>query len=732
MEQGEIIEAVLEEIRYHAAITDFTVGVFLSQDEESRYFTATGKINQPVEGRRYRLTGSFTVHPRYGEQFAISRAERGKGDARQALKELFRGPNFAGCGEQAALKTADALGDHALQKLLKNPDLIDEVEGLREGQKKAIRKGLETVRKNDQTVIELMDLGLSAAQIDLLNKRYGDHLAEVMQEDCFVPFYEIRGFRYDSAVRAADGLGYAQTDQRRLNAMVFHAIMTSCNNQGDTWIDFDSLRMEVPGLGTDQLVATLNQLVERDLLVNDQGRIVPAGFYNDEIEIAWRLQERLRQAESVEEEALDGAIESIEQELAITYDVKQKEAMKQFFRHPLLILNGGPGTGKSTVVKGILMLCQKFWPTALVQLCAPTGKASKRLKQLSSSKAKTIHSLLGWNAEEDEFTYDETNPLEMDIMIIDEFSMVDTHLFASLLRALPAESRLLLIGDENQLESVGPGRVFNDLIESGTIPQVTLETIFRQKNGSGIVTLAQNIREGSALCYKEGVSFESLDAEGIRNRVEEIVRDSFDPENVQVLAPIYKGTVGIDELNKTMQNLMNPFSPSKTQLVVQDTVFREQDRVMLTRNMPENDVFNGDTGIIVEIDEAKKVVMAQFESDREVTFTPDLLSQLTHAWAMSVHKSQGSEYPEVILVVDERSRRMLYKKLLYTGISRAKKQLYILGDRGLFESGCRASAGRGRNTALKDKLQLLLSSPEKQDNSESSELEEESQSDLSA
>lgn len=714
MEQGEIIEGVLDQLRFHSAASGFTVGTFTSVEDDSVFFTATGKIEQPVEGRRYRLTGHFTVHPKYGQQFSISRAEHVNKDPRAALRELFRGPGFMGCGDQAAAHVSDALGDHALQKLLKNPELIQEVPGLSDRQKQSIAKGIESVRKNDAAVIELMDLGLSSSQISLLNKCYGDELAAVMHEDCFQPFYDIKGFRYESSLRAADGMDYALTDPRRLNAFVYHTLMDHCNNEGDTWIDFDTLRLETSGMSPDLLIATLNHLVERDLVVNDQGRIVPAGFYNDEVEIAWRLQEKFHHIDAVDDEHLDKSIAEIERELAITYADKQKEAMKQFFRHPLMILNGGPGTGKSTVVKGILMLCRKFYPNASVQLCAPTGKASKRLKQLSSSKAKTIHSLLGWNAEEDEFTYDEINPLEMDLVIIDEFSMVDTHLFASLLRALPAETRMLFIGDENQLESVSPGKVFNDLIDSGTIPMVTLETIFRQKHGSGIVTLAQNITEGSVLQYEDGVAFESLDAEGIRNRVEEIVRDSFDPENVQVLAPIYKGQAGIDELNKVMQNLLNPFSPTKVQLVVQDTVFREQDRVMLTRNMPEMDVFNGDTGVIVEIDDAKRVIMAQFEGDKEVTFTPDLLGNLSHAWAMSVHRAQGSEYPEVILVVDERSRRMLYKRLLYTGISRAKKQLYILGDRGLFENGCRTSARRARNTALKDKLQLLLPSLEEQ------------------
>lgn len=718
MEQGEIIEAVLEELRYQAPATGFAVGIFRRGEEESEYFTATGKIDQPLEGRHYRLTGTFTVHPRYGEQFSITRAERISNNPRQALKELFRGPGFAGCGDRTAARISDALGDQALSKLLENPELINEVEGLRDSQKEVVLKGLESVRKNDQAVVELMGLGMSGTQIDLLSRKYGAHLSDVMDEDCFLPFYEIRGFRYESAVRAADGMGYAPSDSRRLKALVYHAILYCCTSQGDTWVDFDSLSLEVPGLRQDQLINTLNQLVEMDLVVNDQGRIVPASLYNDEIEIAWRLQEILKTDIEMEKGDLDQAIASIEEELVISYDEKQKEAMKQFFRHPLMILNGGPGTGKSTVVKGILMLCSKFYPTASVQLCAPTGKASKRLKQLSSSKAKTIHSLLGWNAEDDEFVYDEMNPMELDIVIIDEFSMVDTHLFASLLRALPAECRLLLIGDENQLESVGPGKVFNDLIDSGTVPQVTLQTIFRQKHGSGIVTLAQDISEGSPLHYEEGVSFEALNSDGIRRRVEEIVRDSFEPENVQVLAPIYKGAAGIDELNKLMQSLLNPFSPSKTQLVVQDTVFREQDRVMLTKNMPESDVFNGDMGIISEIDDAKKVIVAEFEGEKEVTFTPDLLPYLSHAWAMSVHKSQGSEYPEVILAVDERSRRMLYKRLLYTGISRAKKKLFILGDRGLFENGCRTDSRRIRKTGLKDKLQLLLPSVKEQEEKE--------------
>lgn len=708
MAESEIREARLEEIRFHAPSSGFLVGQFLMRSDDLSSFTAIGILNAPVEGRWYRLTGQMTVHPRYGEQFSFARAERTASDPREALKEIFRSSSFAGAGDKSAEITADALGEGALEKLLADPDLIDTVEGLNARQREAIRSGLHVLASNDRISVELMKMGLSDRQLDLLSEIYGPRLSDVILEDCFIPFYEIRGFRYASSVLIADGLDMPQGDPRCLEAMVYHTVADHCYSSGDTWMGFQDLLIALPGIGQPLLCQVLDALCEKDRLVIDEGRIATVGLYSDEVEIAWRLKEHLVQEDGIPAEQIEEEIANVEKELAIAYDEKQKEAMRQFFRNPLMILNGGPGTGKSTVVKGILMLCRKFYPSASVQLCAPTGKASKRLKQLSSSKARTIHSLLGWEVNTDEFACNETSPLEFDIVIVDEFSMVDTHLFASLLRALPSETRLLLIGDEDQLESVGPGKVFNDMIDSGTIPTVTLQTIFRQKNGSGIVSLAQQVRKEEVLTYTDGVCFEQQDAAGIRRRVEEIVRESFDPQSVQVLAPIYKGQAGIDALNKVMQDLLNPFSADKLQLVSGETIYREQDRVMLTRNMPEMDVFNGDMGIITGVDEKRRIIQVEFDGEKEVVFQKETLNLLTHAWAMSVHKSQGSEYPVVILAADERSRRMLYKRLLYTGISRAKKELYILGDRGLFENGCRTQESRIRRTDLKNKLELLL------------------------
>lgn len=365
-----------------------------------------------------------------------------------------------------------------------------------------------------------------------------------------------------------------------------------------------------------------------------------------------------------------------------------------------MMINGGPGTGKTTIVKGILEILRQMDPNAKIQLCAPTGLASKRLALLSHNNSKTIHSLLKWDMTTDRFGANVNNPIEADYIIIDEFSMVDTHLFASLLDALPSHCRILLIGDENQLESVGPGKVFEDLIQSNQFPIVHLEKIYRQSEGSGIVELASQIRNNEACTYKDGVTFIEKRTNEIIPALMDLVKP-FSLNHLQILAPMYSVNVGIDSINNIMQNLFNPKAHDKEEYVIGTTLFREQDKVMLLKNLPDEDVYNGDIGRIVHIEKNKKDVLIQVQfHGKIVDFTENFWDLLKLAYCISIHKSQGSEYPIVIVVVDQNTKRMLNQRLLYTAISRAKKQLILIGQKDLFEQCVQLKESHDRQTSL--------------------------------
>ena len=518
-------------------------------------------------------------------------------------------------------------------------------------------------------------------------------------------YYEIYGFGYKSALKLADGFQVDKNDNRRLDAYIYETARQLAMISGNTYITLVSLIERCKGATNEDIQASLERLSVQKSIHIEEGKVYPFSLYDDEISIASHLFEHIFEVESVDEMELEQKIKEVEFSYAIEYDEEQKKAIRLFFEKSFFILNGGPGTGKTTTVKGILNICRSFFPDATIQLCAPTGRASKRLAQLSSCDSRTIHSLLQWNKDDNTFAKNEEDPLEIDFLIVDEFSMVDTHLFAQLLKALPRYCRILLIGDEDQLESVGPGKVFEDLIASHICPIIHLEKIFRQSEGSGIITLASQIRKEERCFYEDGVTFIERDAKDIMECLDEIVRNK-DMDNLQILAPMYKGVAGIDAINVYMQALYNPQSNSKSQFRVGTTVFREGDKVMLLKNLPDDDVYNGDIGSIVSIDTVDRVnhVISVDFGNTIVDFSSDFLYYLNHAYCISVHKAQGSEYESVICIVEPNARYMLEKRLLYTAVSRAKKELILIGNQPLFEKQVKLKQKRIRQTTLVQRI----------------------------
>lgn len=694
------ITATLEYIIFENKENHYVVASF-SETETYHMFTATGRVENPQEEQEYELTGIYTKHPKYGLQFQIHSAKLCLPKHEDAIVHFLCSEHFPTIGKKTAQSIYDTLGEDCLEQIQADFHCLYTVAKLNEKKIEIIKKGIQDYTGFNETYVELMKYGLSDRQIQLLENNYED-IQSILEEDCFLPYYEIHGFGYKSACKLADGMQMNPQDSRRLDAALYEMTRQLAMESGNTYITYPMLYEKFRHVSPSSFEEGLARLQSHHHIQIENMKIYPFTLYDDEIIIAKEIKNHQFELEPIDEDELEARIQETEFALNIEYDEAQKEAIRTFFHTSFFILNGGPGTGKTTAVKGILSIAKSLYPDSTIQLCAPTGRASKRLAQLSMNDSKTIHSLLKWNLEDNTFAQDEENPLDIDFLIVDEFSMVDVHLFAALLKALPYHCRILLIGDEDQLESVAPGKVLTDLIASSICPIIHLNKIFRQSNGSGIVELAKEIRQEEVCSYEDGVTFIENESSQILETILTLIQN-MDLDTMQILAPMYKGATGIDAINQTLQTALNPPSEGKKQIKVGTTYFRVDDKVMLLKNLPEEDVYNGDIGYILQINEKENIITVDFK-DQIVDFTKDFLYYLTHAYCISVHKSQGSEYDHVLCVVDRNSQYMLDKRLLYTAISRAKKDLWIIGNKKLFENQVRLKQRRIRQTTLVSRL----------------------------
>ncbi|MCF0105921.1 MAG: ATP-dependent RecD-like DNA helicase [Holdemanella sp.] len=699
----EVLKARLDYIVFENKQSHYVVGSFSALDTYL-HFTGAGNMNDAKEDMEYELEGEFVTHPKFGQQFKIISARFILPTSEKQIIRFLTGDTFPTIGKKTATQIYEALGDDCLEAIAKDSSILYQIPGLNQKKIDIIQDGIQEYSGFNEVYVKLLKMGLSDNKITLLQNQYED-VMEVIEKNCYQPYYEIYGFGYASANKLADGFGIDPMDDRRMDAFIYEECRKISMDTGNTYLTWATLIENIYGLSIQQIQDCITRLNNQSYLFVENDRIYPFGLYDDEIVIAKELNNHIYEVDQMDSDLLMESIKEVEFTYNIEYDIKQKEAISAFFNTSLSIINGGPGTGKTTIVKGILHIIKHILPECRVQLCAPTGRASKRLAQLSDCDSRTIHSLLLWNLDDNSFGKGKEDPLEIDVLIVDEFSMVDTHLFAQLLKATPPNCRILLIGDEDQLESVGPGKVFEDIIESQICPVVHLEKIFRQANGSGIVSLAQNIRMEQPCEFDDGVTFLERQSQEILSTIESLARN-YDIEDMQILAPMHKGLTGIHAINGMMQELFNPPSRKKKQLKIGNTIFREHDKVMLLKNMPDDDVYNGDIGMISAIskEDGNDVIEVDF-GDRYVYFQTDFLYYLTHAYCISVHKSQGSEYNTVFMIVDAGATYMLEKRLLYTGISRAKKELYIIGNKPLFEKQVKLKQKRIRQTTLKNRIE---------------------------
>lgn len=684
----------------------YAVWNFIDNDEGR--ITLTGPLGHVTIDQEYTVFGHFVDHPRYGIQFKVSTLKKELPQSANGIVAYLSSANFKGIGKVTAQKIYDALGDEALTKIKDDPTILDELD-LSKKQKEVLHEVLSQNIGFEDTFYSLITDGVSVSDINKIVALYKEDTKAILKEEPYRPYFDIYGISFRKCDAIALKNGIAIDDVRREAALIHDVIKSLTFKSGDSYTDISSIEKELKVRQEicDVMSAIDNAISERSIVKEDE-RYYTKESYEDEFFIA-------RYLFSINEETkcdIQEAIDDMNHIQGFSFDSDQKKAIENFFDHRFSIITGGPGTGKTTIIKGIIDIIRKIDPLSNIHIVAPTGRAAKRIRELCDVDSSTIHSLLKWDKETNTFTHDASLPLDIDYLIIDEFSMVDTWLFRSLLSALISVKHLCVIGDEDQLPSVAPGDILHDLIDADIFPLKRLKKIHRQRDGSGIVELSQDVKEGLIRDdYGNEVIFIDEDEVIIKEKMIEMIKDliddGYDLNDIQVLSPMYKGDLGIDVLNMLMQEIFNP-SVGELEYKNNYHIYRVDDKIIQLKNQRDDDVFNGDIGKIVEIDKGKDgyTILARFD-DIYIDYYKETLANIALAYCISVHKAQGSEYPVVFFAFSKNHLHMLNRRLIYTALSRSSDRLVILGDMQTLKKGLKKKMPRRKTTLIKRLYDLM-------------------------
>ena len=683
--------------------------------------TFTGYFHELNDMDTYLFFGKLVEHPKYGTQFSVSSYERCKPEEKDAIVEFLTSGLFKGIGEKKAKSIVDVLGKDTLPIILEHPDNLILIPGITKNNIDTLHNKLKEYESSYETVLYLSNLGFSTKDSMLVYNFYKERVKEVIDADIYQLEYSIYELGFKKIDRIALKNGVEQDAMIRIRAAILYIMEEVSNTYGHSYFYYDEIYEYLPRVLSTFISDDLYQEALQSLLVDL--KVVQKGekYYLKEMyDAECLIVKRFRLLARKEDESfqnLDDKFSEMEEVFGISYNEEQKQAILMSVCKNFLIITGGPGTGKTTIMKGMIELYKEVHKLSYekladrIALLAPTGRAAKRMSEATLMPASTIHSFLKWQKDTNKFQVNEYHKSKVELVIIDEASMIDTMLMASLLRGISANCKIIMVGDSYQLPSVGPGQLLHDVIASGKLPVVELKELYRQGKDSNIISLAYDIRNG---CVEDEVFNQDEDLTFISCSDDQVISNLMDVSSTfkdlsykkfQVLAPMYKGNYGIDIINNQLQRIFNPKDSSKKELVVGEVIFREGDKVIELTNMPEENIFNGDIGIISQIitSPAKKIIV-DFDGN-EVTFTAANFNKFRLAYAISIHKAQGSEFDVVVMPLVQGYRKMLYRKLVYTGITRSKKMLYLIGDKVALKQAVHNTSSDIRRTTIRDFLE---------------------------
>ncbi len=718
------IEGRIERILFHNPDNQYTVA-HLSVRNQKLPITVVGYIPNPNVGARFRVTGTWDKHNRYGVQLKIASCEpklpETESDIRQYLKSGF----LEGVPKKVIHRIVAAFGTDTFDIIENHPERLTEVDGVG----KATAEKIASAYLEHHGLHRLMRL-LEKAEVPAsyaarIYRQYGPQSAAILTENPYQAAFDLPGWGFYVADRIAQSLGFPADAPSRSKACMLY-VLEMAASEGHTAVEMPQLAhkmselFEIEGKAFD---AALQQLITEEGIVCrtvdgfENDLIYLGHLYEAERRIAAHVDRLLKAPVPVSRFDRQALIQEVIENLAIEPSAQQAGILEAVLKHRMAIITGGPGTGKTTLVRAVCALYKRLGKS--VFLAAPTGRAARRLAEVTGREARTIHRMLLYDPDQEGFQKGEKDPLDADVVIVDEVSMVDVVLMRHLLDAVPTRGRLVLVGDRFQLPSVGPGNVLSDLIEARMIPVFELTEIFRQAAESPIVRNAHRVRAGQMPLMErhtdpdelqEFYIIEQASAENAARQIVEMVTrripDSFgyDPmRDIQVLTPMHKGVVGTIALNQALQQALNPQSPG---IEAFGTTFRIRDKVMHLRNNHQKEVYNGDIGIVEDFDRKHQKILVRYD-DRPVSYEKEEIQELTPAYAITVHKSQGSEYPAVILPLMSMHYPMLQRNLLYTALTRGKRLVVLIGTQQAIRTAVENNRASNRLSTLKTMLEAL-------------------------
>ena len=728
----QTVEGYLNKIIFHNKENNYYIlSIFLNDKYdfvEGDYLSVVGTFNdfEFIEDDLYSFKGEIVQHRKYGTQLSAIVVEPVIEKDKEAIVSYLSSSIFQGVGRKTAELIVDTLGVDALDKIYENKDSLFNIKGIPEQRKDTIYATIVANKQTQDIILKLNEYNLSNNLILKIYNFYKHNTLRIITESPYSLIKDIKGINFKTVDKIAETNEIAANDRERILYGFIYTINSFCFSTGNTYISKNTLLYNTFNIlyssrniavAKEDILSSYDYALDTGKLIEIEDRVFLPEIYYSEYSIYSDISKRLELEDGfdISDSLLDKYIEEVEDELEISYDIVQIAAIKNCIKNNFAILTGGPGTGKTTIILAVIKIFQKIKNYSLhdlldesrsiLTLCAPTGKAAKRMSESTGFYASTIHKAIGWSTEDEnmeEFVSEKF--IKSELVIIDESSMIDVFLMYNLLKIINKDAKIILVGDNDQLPSIAPGNVLNDLINSKAISTVKLNKIFRQSEHSSIINISHSIKNNIPFDILENFDdkeFISANKNEMINVISAIYDDLIKgsaKENIQILAPIYKGTSGINEINMAIQSR---FNNNEEQIEYGELIYKVNDRVMQLVNRPEDNIFNGDIGYIEEIyKEGNKVKIVIDYDGNYVTYEKTELNQITLSYACSIHKAQGSEFENVIIPFIDNYNFMLNKNLTYTAITRAKKKLILCGSSNVFYKSIEPTNVVTRQTAL--------------------------------